>query len=121
MQTHWRNTWLHDYSGHLPDHVKTDNDGRVRIGVKRNDYGTGYSFWAPDGLQGRSIQIHGRPAVQHFEGALDLYYPPAKSTGTEVMSIWCAPHKPIHLHNVHGDVDYEVKDRDGHIIVPRGR
>jgi alpha-amylase len=121
VQTHWRNTWLHDYSGHIREHVRTDNDGRARIGVKRNDYGTGYSFWAPDGLQGRGIQIQGRPAMQHFEGAPDLYYPPAKSTGTRVMSIWCAPDKPIHLHKVHGDVDYEIKDDEGNIIVPRGR
>jgi hypothetical protein len=101
--------------------VKTDNDGRVRIGVKRNDYGTGYSFYAPDGLQGKRIEVRGRPAVQHFEGAHDLYYPPAKSTGTPVMAIWCAAHKPIHLEKVHGDVDYEVKDDDDHIIVRRGR
>ncbi len=121
VQTHWRDTWLHDYSGHMPDNVKTDHEGKVRIGVKRNDYGTGYSFYAPDGLQGRRTEVHGRPAVQYFEGAHDLYYPPAKPAGTPVMAIWCAPRKPIHLQRVHGDVDCEVKDDDGHIIVQRGR
>jgi Alpha-amylase C-terminal len=120
VQTHWRNTWLHDYSGHMQDHFKTGDDGQARIGVKRNDYGTGYAFYAPDGLQGKRIHIHGRPAVQYFEGAHDLYYVPAKSTGTPVMAIWCTAHKPIHLSKVHGEVEYEIKDGDGHIIIPRG-
>ena len=120
VQTQWRNTWLHDYSGHMQDHVKTDNDGRVRIGVKCNDNGTGYSFYAPDGLQGKQIKVISRPAVQHFEGAHDLNYVPAKSSGTPVMTIWCAPHKPIHLAKMHGDVEYEVKDAAGHVVVPRG-
>jgi hypothetical protein len=120
VQTHWRNTWLHDYSGHMPDNVKTDSDGRVRIGVKRNDYGSGYALYAPDVLQGKSISIHGRPTVQYFEGAHDLNYAPAKSTGSPVMAIWCAPHKPIHLAKSYGDVEYEVKDDDGHIVISRG-
>jgi alpha-amylase len=121
VQTHWRNTWLHDYSGHMPQNVRTDDDGRVRIGVKRNDYGTGYSFYAPDGLQGRHVEVRGQAAVQCFEGANDLYFPPATPAGTPGMSIWCAADKPIHLEAVHGDVDYEVKDDGGHVVVPRGR
>ena len=59
--------------------------------------------------------------MQHFEGAPDLHYPPARSTGTRVMSIWCAAGKAIQLHKVHGAVDYEVKDDEGNIVVPRGR
>jgi alpha-amylase len=120
VQTHWRNTWLHDYSGHMPQNVKTDDDGRVRVGVKRNDYGTGYSFYAPDGLQGQQIAVTARAAVQTFEGAADLNYPPARAGGTLVMPIWCAPHRPIHLAKGFGEVEYEITDPTGHVVVPRG-
>lgn len=120
VQTHWRNTWLHDYSGHMQENVKTDGDGRVRVGVKPNDNGTGYSFYAPDMLQGKQIAISPRSAIQHFEGAADLYYGPAKPSGTLVMPLWCAAHRPIHLTRVFGDVEYEIKDRANNAIIPRG-
>jgi hypothetical protein len=104
----------------MPQNVKTDDDGRVRVGVKRNDYGTGYSFYAPDGLQGQQIAVTARAAVQTFEGAADLNYPPARAGGTLVMPIWCAPHRPIHLAKGFGEVEYEITDPTGFVVVPRG-
>lgn len=119
VHSHFRNCWLHDYTGHQPD-VWADDNGYSVIGVAKKK-GFNIVAYAPHGWEGRKIPIHGRATKQRFEGAGDLRIRPATKDGAHVMRLWCAPEKEVQLDKPVGDgVRFELIDPDGGEIIPRG-
>jgi hypothetical protein len=120
VQTQWTNTWLHDYSGHMPP-TKTDWQGRATVGGHKNDNGIGYTLYSKDGLQGKTIPLSGGPTTQRIEGGIDLDLSRATAEGRYALAIWPEPGTPIHLNKVLGDgVRYEITDPAGNPIIHRG-
>lgn len=93
------NVKLHDYTGHAGD-LWTDNNGRVTLGIPRNDNGTGYVCYSRAGVAEGPLKPIGRDTTQIFEGhpKHNQDIPPAQSGNPQTVSrIWCAKGTRVHL------------------------
>jgi len=84
--------WLHDYSGHMPDNVKTDSDAESNR-VKRKTTAPATRSMHPMYCRGRALHSW-RPRCSTSEGAHDLNYAPRSRL---VVRLWPSvrTHKPF--------------------------
>lgn len=120
VHTKWRNQWLHDYDGHMPD-VWADDNGYSVIGAVRRKDAYNRVCYAPHGWEGKKVPVWGRDTTQRFEAAGDLRLPLAAPGGKPVMRILCEVGKSISFDKLVGDdVQFGLKDEDGNDVIPRG-
>lgn len=88
----WPGTAVKDYTGHSTETRYVNGDGTLTFFIPPSDYrGRGYACWGQVGHDG-PIEVHPITTTQHFYGASDLDFGPAKAgQTTEVGAIWSDP------------------------------
>lgn len=92
VQTKWKNTRLHDYSGNSQDQW-TDANGMVTLWLPPNEYGRGYCTFAVAGVE-NVIKLPPVYTTQEFFGDVDLDVPPLTNSTVTIGRVFAqAGHK----------------------------